>query len=142
MTELYIKNMVCQRCILVIREELAKLDLVPEKVELGYVVLEETLDDEKSARLSGSLTAHGFELLDNSRTRLIENIKNLIIRQIHHHDTVDLKVNWSDLLAGELHQDYNTLSTLFSSVEGITLEQYIIRQKIERVKELLFYDEL
>lgn len=142
MTELYIKNMVCQRCILVVREELMKLDLVPEKVELGYVVLQESPDAEKSARLSAALTAHGFELLDNSRTRLIENIKNLIIQRIHHHDTVDLKVNWSDLLAAELRQDYNSLSALFSSVEGITLEQYIIRQKIERVKELLFYDEL
>ena len=142
MTELYIKNMVCQRCILVVKDELAKLNLVPEKVELGYVVLEETPDAEKSARLSAALTTHGFELLDNSKTRLIESIKNLIIRRIHHHDTVDLKVNWSDLLAAELHQDYNSLSTLFSSVEGITLEQYIIRQKIERVKELLFYDEL
>ncbi len=142
MTELYIKNMVCQRCILVVKDELAKLNLVPAKVELGYVVLEDTLDEEKTARLSRSLNAQGFELLDNSRTRLIENIKNLIIRQIHHQDTLDLKVNWSDLLADQLHQDYNTLSTLFSSVEGITVEQYIIRQKIERVKELLFYDEL
>lgn len=142
MTELYIKNMVCQRCILVVKDELEKLNLAPEKVELGYAVLNGTPDPETSARLAMALTAHGFELLDNSKTRLIESIKNLIINRIHHQETVDLKVNWSDLLADELHQDYNSLSTLFSSVEGVTLEQYIIRQKIERVKELLFYDEL
>lgn len=142
MTELYIKNMVCQRCILVVKDELEKLNLAPAKVELGYAVLNGTPDPETSARLAGALTAHGFELLDNSKTRLIESIKNLVINRIHYQDTVDLKVNWSDLLADELHQDYNSLSTLFSSVEGVTLEQYIIRQKIERVKELLFYDEL
>ena len=134
--------MVCQRCILVVKDELEKLNLAPAKVELGYAVLNGTPDPETSARLAMALTAHGFELLDNSKTRLIESIKNLIINRIHHQDTVDLKVNWSDLLADELHQDYNSLSTLFSSVEGVTLEQYIIRQKIERVKELLFYDEL
>lgn len=142
MTELYIKNMVCQRCILVVKEEIIKSGLTPVKIELGYAQLEESLDNETSAHLAKKLTQHGFELLDDGRTRVIENIKNIIISRIHHNDTLDIKVNWSDLLAGELNQDYNSLSTVFSSVEGITVEQYIIRQKIERVKELLFYDEL
>jgi len=142
MTELYIKNMVCQRCILVVKEEIIKAGLHPLKVELGYVLIEETLSDQASANLSKGLVHQGFELLDNARTRLIENIKKIIIGKIHHVDVLELKMNWSDLLADQLHHDYNSLSSLFSSVEGITIEQYIIRQKIERVKELLFYDEL
>lgn len=142
MTELYIKNMVCQRCILVVKEGIIKAGLHPVRVELGYVQIEETLSDQQCAELSKSLVDQGFELLDNARTRLIENIKKIIISNIHHVDVLELKMNWSYLLADQLHHDYNSLSSLFSSVEGITIEQYIIRQKIERVKELLFYDEL
>jgi len=74
--------------------------------------------------------------------RLIEKMKNIVIRRIHHTEELNTKVNWSALVADEMHQDYNSLSSLFSSVEGITFEQYIIRQKIEKAKELLFYDEL
>ena len=84
----------------------------------------------------------GFERIDDRKARLIESVKSKIIQMIHHSDKVNMKFNWSDVLAEELHYEYNYLSNLFSSVEGITLEQYIIRQKIEKVKELLFYDEL
>lgn len=142
MIELYIKNMVCQRCILVVRQELVKLGLEPVMVDLGSVKLTEGLSEAIKSELSARLRSQGFELLDDAKTRLIERIKNIIISKIHHEEILDIKVNWSDLLVDQIHQDYNSLSTLFSTLEGITLEQYIIRQKIERVKELLFYDEL
>lgn len=134
--------MVCSRCILVVREELADLGIKPVFAELGLVKLEGELDDKARAELSKKLYHHGFELLDTAKARLIERVKNIIINKIHHADSLDIKVNWSDLLAKELKHDYTYLSTLFSSVEGITIEQFIIRQKVERVKGLLFYDEL
>lgn len=142
MVELHIKNMVCNRCITAVRNELIEFGLHPIVVEMGVARLEENkLADETLAKLDKKLNELGFELLDNSRTKLIEQIKNLIIQKVHHSDTLEEKVNWSKLVSDQLFHEYNYLSTLFSSVEGITLEQYIIRQKIEKVKELLFYDE-
>ena len=143
MTTLYIKNMVCNRCIMVVKQELERQGLHPEKVTLGEAsVREDNLSDDQQDRLDSGLINLGFERIDDRKARLIESIKNKIIQMIHHTDKVDLKFNWSDVLSEEVHYEYNYLSNLFSSVEGITLEQYIIRQKIERVKELLFYDEL
>jgi len=140
---LYIKNMVCDRCKMVVSQELEKLGLHPLKVTLGEVTLQEdSLSDEIQDRLDTSLVNLGFERIDDRKARLIEAIKSKIIEMIHYSDRLDRKFNWSDVLSQEMHYEYNYLSNLFSSVEGITLEQYIIRQKIERVKELLFYDEL
>ncbi|MBN8651544.1 MAG: helix-turn-helix transcriptional regulator [Cytophagales bacterium] len=140
---LYIKNMVCNRCILVVQQELEKQGLHPQKVSLGEVSLEEShLDDTQLSRLDTSLVTLGFKRIDDRKARLIESIKNIVIQKIHRAESVNLKFNWSTMLSEELNVDYNLLSNLFSSVEGITLEQYIIRQKIERVKELIFYDEL
>lgn len=143
MTTLYIKNMVCNRCIMVVKQELERHGLHPEKVSLGEVTItEDSLTDDQQNKLDASLVNLGFERIDDRKARLIESIKNKIIQMIHHSDKVDLKVNWSTLLSEEMHYEYNYLSNLFSSVEGVTLEQYIIKQKIEKVKELLFYDEL
>lgn len=142
MTELYIKNMVCDRCISVVKDEFIKLGMHPLEVGLGIVKLKENLEVPTKEVVSEMLKSHGFELLDSNNSKAIERLKNTVIAKIHHTEEVDIKVNWSVLLAEELKQDYNSLSSLFSSVEGITLEQYIILQKIERVKELLFYDEL
>lgn len=143
MTTLYIKNMVCNRCIMVVKQELERQGLHPEKVSLGEVTIKEDgLSDDQQNRLDASLVSLGFERIDDRKARLIEAIKNRVIQLIHHTDKVDLKVNWSSLLSDEMHYEYNYLSNLFSSVEGVTLEQYIIKQKIEKVKELLFYDEL
>ena len=140
---LYIKNMVCQRCVQSVREALSLSGLHANKIELGEVDLQEDqLSPEQSSTLDKILEERGFERIDDRKARLIESIKNKVIKMIHHSDHVDRKYNWSTQLAEELHYDYNYLSNLFSAVEGITLEQYIIRQKIERVKELLFYDEL
>lgn len=143
MATLYIKNMVCDRCKLVVRQELEKLGLQPEKVTLGEVTIrEEHIPDATLKKLDETLVNLGFERMDDRKARLIENIKNKVIEMIHYGDPGNRKFNWSDILSDSLHYEYNYLSNLFSSVEGITLEQYIIRQKIEKVKELLFYDEL
>src|SRR5688572_14243354 len=131
MVTLHIKNMVCDRCILVVRQELEKTGLHAERVLLGEVVLkEDSLNDQQLHTLDKALTALGFERIDDRKARLIEGIKNKVIGMIHRQDRLDLKSNWSDILTEEFHYDYNYLSNLFSSVEGITLEQYIIRQKI------------
>jgi AraC family transcriptional regulator len=143
MTTLYIKNMVCDRCKLVVNQELQKLGFHPEKTDLGQVVISESdLTAGQQQQIDAALQAFGFERIDDRKARLIESIKNKVIQMIHYSNRVNLKVNWSTLLAEEFHYDYGYLSSLFSSMEGITLEQYIIRQKIERAKELLFYDEL
>ena len=143
MATLYIKNMVCDRCKLVVRQELEKLGLKPEKVALGEITLkEEEIPAEVLKRLDESLLTLGFERIDDRKARLIDSIKNKVIELVHYGNPDSRKFNWSDILSESLHYEYNYLSSLFSSVEGITLEQYIIRQKIEKVKELLFYDEL
>jgi AraC family transcriptional regulator len=140
--DLYIKNMVCRRCIYAVEDITKKLDLKVVDVQMGLVKLATIPPKNVLTILSKELNTRGFELLDTIKTRLIERIKNTIIDKIHHAEIFDIKVNWSDLLSDQLNQEYSSLSNLFSSVEGITIEQYIIRQKIERVKELLFYDEL
>lgn len=143
MTQFFIKNMVCNRCVTAVRQEFEKAGLHPEQVSLGEVrVREENIDAATLHTLDESLKLIGFERIDDRKARLIEAIKSKVIQMVHHQDRLDRKHNWSDILAEEMHYEYNYLSNLFSSVEGITLEQYIIRQKIERVKELLFYDEL
>lgn len=143
MTTLYIKNMVCNRCISAVKQELEKQGFHPERVALGEVTIgEDSLSKDQLDKVDSALLQLGFERIDDRKARLIEAIKNKVIQMIHHSDKVDLKFNWSTVLSEELNYEYNYLSNLFSSVEGITLEQYIIRQRIEKVKELLFYDEL
>jgi AraC family transcriptional regulator len=128
---------------MVVQQELEKQGLHPQKVALGEVtLLEDDLSETQQDRLDAALVKLGFERIDDRKARLIESMKKKIIQVIHHSEKLDLKVNWSSVLSEEMHYEYNYLSNLFSSVEGITLEQYIIRQKIEKVKELLFYDEL
>ncbi|CAM1369023.1 Transcriptional regulator, AraC family [Tenacibaculum litoreum] len=138
---LTIKNMVCNRCILVIQNELDKLGVGVKSIKLGEVILEKELTSDEKKRLDKILLDLGFEIIDDKKSRIIEKIKNLIINLVHHQDS-ETKVNLSDLLSNELHHDYNYLSNLFSEVEGTTIEKYFIAQKIEKVKELLVYDEL
>ncbi len=134
--------MVCDRCKLVVGQELEKLGLKPEKIALGEITVEGDISGETQKKLDDALMSVGFERIDDRKARLIENIKKTVIELIHHDSPQTRKLNWSDILADRLNYEYNYLSSLFSSVEGITLEQYIIRQRIEKVKELLFYDEL
>lgn len=133
--------MVCPRCIMAVQQVMDKLDIPVIEVELGRVLMPDPLSPQKEDELSKALTAIGFSIIGNRKTQLIEQIKNLIIDNIHHKEG-DLQVVWSSLLAEQTHHEYKYLSTLFSSVEGVTIEQYIILQKIEKAKELLIYDEL
>jgi AraC-like DNA-binding protein len=139
--KLHIKNMVCPRCILVVRQIFDELKIGFGKISLGEVELDESLSDESKVELSKRLKQVGFSLIDDRRSRMIDQIKQLVIDKVHH-SSEEMHVKWADLIPEKLHYDYKYLSTLFSSVEGVTLEQYIIRQKIERVKELMVYDEL
>ena len=138
---LYIKNMVCDRCILVVKQELDKLNLVASSIKLGEVQLANEPSEKQHAQLEERLAALGFELLDDAKKKLIEKIKNIIVQQIHYSDADD-KHNFSEILSQKVHKDYSYLSGLFSEVEGITIEKYIINQKIEKAKELIVYDEL
>ena len=138
---LYIKNMVCSRCRMAVQAELEKAGLHPLTVELGEVEIGSQPSREQLQRLDGSLRKLGFELIDDKKSRIIEKIKNSIVTLVHHSED-HVGVNLSDYIAGQLHYEYNYLSNLFSEVEGTTIEKYYISQKIEKVKELLVYDEL
>lgn len=141
MSTLFIKNMVCNRCIMVVQNELDKLGLDVKSIRLGEVVLEQSPTAEEKKQLEEALVPLGFEVIDDKKGRIIEQIKNVIIDLVHHQDN-DTRTNLSDILSSKLHHDYNYLSNLFSDVEGTTIEKYFIAQKIEKVKELLVYDEL
>lgn len=139
---IYIRNMVCQRCIMAVGQVLGELGIEAADISLGEVSLAGSLEADRLPALDERLRQLGFERIDDRKARVIEKVKSKVISIVHHSPAVDLKINWSSLLADEANMEYHYLSGLFSSVEGITLEQYIIRQKIEKVKELLFYDEL
>lgn len=134
--------MVCNRCIKVVTDEFQKLNLTIEEIELGKVVVSQVLDSERINQIKSVLLENGFELIDDKKSKLIDRIKTIIIERIHHSKKTNTLINTSDYISGELGYDYSYLSNLFSSVEGITIEKYIIHQKIEKVKELLVYDEL
>lgn len=134
--------MVCSRCLMVV-EEVFKTHLIqPFSVSLGEVRVLEEISIEQLTLLKEDLERKGFEVIDDRKRLLLERIKSLVIDKIHHNDHFELKINWSHFLEEKIETDYPYLSALFSSVNGITLEQYIIKQKIEKVKEYLFYDEL
>jgi len=139
--KLYIRNMVCRRCKMAVLSELDKLSIKPLSIELGEVELSEAISDDQKQSLSQGLHTLGFELIDDRKSRVIEKIKNLIVDLVHNKDN-DLKTNLSHYLAASVGHEYSALSNLFSEVEGTTIEQYFISQKIEKVKELLMYDEL
>lgn len=139
---LYVKNMVCNRCIKVVKDELLGLGFHVQQIELGKVQLEETLEESDLEEIKRMLLANGFELIDDKKSQLIDSIKTLVIEKIHHSNEVLQSINSSAYIAREIGYDYSYLSNLFSSVEGVTIEKYIISQKIEKAKELLAYNEL
>jgi len=126
---------------MVVQNELEKLGLKVKNIKLGEVVLETAPTEANKRKVETNLVALGFELIDDRRSRIIERIKTVIIELVHRQNG-EMKSNLSDILSSELHHDYNYLSNLFSEIEGTTIEKYFIAQKIERVKELLVYDEL
>jgi AraC-like DNA-binding protein len=126
---------------MVVKEELKKLGLHFIAVDLGEVEVFEDVSSEQHAQLKVNLQRSGLELLDDKKNILIERIKAVIVEMIHYSEELP-KINYSDHISEKLHQDYTYLSNIFSEVKGITIQQYIIFHKIERVKELLLYDEL
>ncbi len=138
---LHIKNMVCPRCIMAVRDKLNELKIQFQNVQLGQVILSNPIDEQKLKVLSSQLDALGFELLEPGKSALISQVKTVIIEQIHHKKE-PLATNFSTLIADKLHHEYAYLSRLFSSVEGITIEKFIVLQKVEKVKEFLVYNQM
>ena len=133
--------MVCNRCKMVVKDELIKFGLHPAKVELGKVEIMEELDEKEKSELNKIFLGFGFELMDDKKSQLIEKIKTLIVKLVHYPEE-PLNIKLSNYISNKLHNNYHYLSNLFSEVEGTTIEKYFITQKIEKVKELLVYDEL
>jgi AraC family transcriptional regulator len=141
-TVLSIRNMVCDRCIRLVREELTKLGLDVRRVELGEAEVADGTRAIDLERIRGMLAENGFELLEDRRKKIIEAIKVEIVKLVHRSpEAAGRRPKLSTQLSKALGQDYHGLSTLFSTIEGITIEQYFIEQRIERVKELLKYGE-
>lgn len=137
---LHIKNMVCPRCVLAVKDLLYKLNYNLIDIKLGEVVIKtDQIDFDK---IRSGLNELGFELLEDKKLQIIEKIKTLIIYYIHYGEDHLLKTNFSDYLVEKMGKDYNYLTSLFSSIENITIEKYLIKQKVEKVKELIVYDEL
>lgn len=138
--DIQIKNMVCNRCIMAVSKIFEEEGIVVDYIQLGKVKTSDEIEPEKLERISENLKKVGFEIIHDSKRRLIENIKTATIDYIYQH-TGEHDENFSDFLTKKLNLDYPYLSSLFSSVEGTTIEKHLINLKIERVKELLVYDE-
>lgn len=139
--KLYIKNMVCIRCKMVVKAELEKLGLHYTSVELGEADIVEDISAEQQDQFKLALLKSGLELMDDKKSILIQKIKNVIVELIHYSEE-PLTVNFSDYLSQKLNHNYTYLANLFSEVQGTTIEKFIISHKIERVKEHLVYNEL
>ena len=133
--------MVCIRCKMVVKDELTKLGLHYIKVELGEAEIVGDISEKQYLKIKASLLRSGLELMDDKKSVLIQKIKNVVVEMIHYSDE-PLTINFSDYLSEKLHHNYTYLANLFSEVQGITIEKFIIEHKIERVKELLVYNEL
>jgi AraC-like DNA-binding protein len=133
--------MVSLRCKLYVKQALLKLGLRPVEIDLGVVEVLEDITIEQREQLKEKLLKSGLELLDDQKSILVDRIKNVIIEMIHYSDELP-RVNYSDFISEKLNYDYTYLANIFSEVKGITIQQFIIFHKIEKVKELLLYDEL
>lgn len=133
--------MVSNRCKMVVNEILNKQGLHCVSIELGEVEISDVITVESRAELEQSLLEFGFEMIENKRSVLIEKIKNAVIEMVHYSKDI-IKVNFSDYLSEKLNYDYTYLANVFSEAQGTTIEHFIILHKIERVKELLTYDEM
>ena len=138
---LHIKNMVCDRCIMAVRSQLDEAGIAFKNIQLGQVETGEKIEPEKLEQLRNGLRSLGFELLDDKRSQIVEKIKTSIVSLVHGSDADEFNLKLSAWLENQLQLDYHYLSSLFSSVEGVTIERYAILQRIEKVKELLMYNE-
>jgi len=139
--KLYIKYMVSTRCKMAVKDALRELGLHFILVDLGEVDIMENISIGQRDQLKLALLGSGLELMDDKRAVLIEKIKNAIVEMVHHSDEI-IKINFSEYLSEKLNHDYTYLANLFSEVQGTTIEQFIISHKVERIKELIIYDEL
>src|SRR4030042_4299828 len=139
--KIYIQNIVCIRCKMVVKSELEKLGLHYVTVDLGEVEIAEEISEKQRADLSIALKKYGLELMDDKRSILVEKIKTIIIELVHYTDE-QIKINLSDHVSEKLNYNYTYLANLFSEVKGTTIEKFYLAHKIEKVKELLVYDEL
>jgi len=139
--KLYIKYMVSERCKMAVNDVFNRHGLHLTKIELGEVDVLEPVSADVYLKLKKTLQDLGFVLIEDRRAVLIERIKNIIIEMVHHSDT-SIKINFSDYLSQKLNHNYTYLANMFSETQGVSIEQFIISHKIERVKELILYDEL
>ena len=139
--KIFIKHMVSNRCKIAVKEELRKLGLHFIVVDLGEVEIMENISAEQREQMKAALLISGFELMDDKKAILIEKIKIAVIELVHHSDE-NIKINFSDFLSEKLNHNYTYLANLFSEVQGTSIEHFIIAHKIERIKELIIYDEL
>lgn len=140
MAEIFIKNMVCPRCIMAVASVLKNQGLAYKKVELGKVTLRHTVSADEMSELENHVKPLGFEILKDKDVQKIERVKNLLNELVQ--KEVPTGINLTTYITESIQEDYSRLTTLFSSMEGITIEKYFINLKIEKVKELLFYQEL
>lgn len=137
-----IKNMVCPRCIEAVTKIMDENNYEITSIKLGEVVIKENLDESQLGLLGDSLSNGGFELLSDRKSKIVNQLKSEIIKMIHYDDDLGSSAKISNRLSSNLGTDYSYLSKLFSEVEGLTIERYVILQKVERIKELLVYNEL
>ena len=133
--------MVCPRCIDAVYKILRDENLEVQSIELGKVVIKKELTEDLRSKLAKNLFDGGFELILNKNEKVIEEIKSFIIKLIHHSGEIHEHLNFSEIISEKLNSDYKHLSSLFSSIEGVTIEKFVILQKVERIKELISYNE-
>jgi AraC-like DNA-binding protein len=133
--------MVCNRCVMVVQNELEKLHFSIKEISLGEVILQESISEKDKAVIAAQLERFGFQLLSDENSKIIEKIKSTLIDLIQNKNN-DIAINVSDYLQDKLHHDYSKLSNLFSEIEGLSIEKYFINLKVEKIKELIIYDEL
>lgn len=140
--KLAVKNMVCDRCILVVKQQLQAMDFDIKAIGLGWVEIGPEPSAEQLITIASDFKVVGFELIDDYKLRLIGQIKNIVVETVQHSDMSKMNINFSTLLAEKLQKTYSYLSNLFSEQEDNTIEHYIIQQKVEKIKELMEYGDL
>lgn len=142
MVVLHIKNMVCDRCGMIVRQQLEGLGFSVTEVSLGLAEIAPEPDAQQLQFIAAALKVPGFELIDRDSDKTVEGIKNTIIELVHHSDLSGMHITFSAFISNRLNRDYAYLSRLFSNAQGKTIERFIIEQKVEKIKELLEYGEL
>jgi AraC family transcriptional regulator len=139
---IHIKNMVCDRCQMIVRQQLESLGFIVKQVALGHAEIEPDPNEDQLQMIAAALKVPGFELINKETDKTVEAIKNVVIELVHHSDLSEMNASYSDLIAGRVGKDYAHLSRLFSNSQDTTIERFIIQQKVERIKELMEYGEL